>query len=236
MVSIIPIFNYHLSSMATQELHFPYSWEERRPLYHKGIFFVPSFYFEHDRGALPPFAELFQNDHPISMELCSGNGEWVIQQALSDRGRNWISVEKKFCRVKKIWSKMRQHNLKNLLLVRGEAEDFLAHYLPDRSCRSIYINFPDPWPKERHAKNRLIKQPFIDQMRRILSPEGRLLIVTDDIPYTESIIDSMHKSQWQSRHPEPFFITSMPGYGSSFFERLWKDKGKEIRYMEFYLK
>ena len=104
--------------------------------------------------------------------------------------------------------------------------------LPNPLIR-VYINFPDPWPKEKHAKNRLFQPPLFKSWPYSYKPEGEVTIVTDDPPYRLQIIRSFSRVLWESVFPEPYFITEWEGYGTSYFDTLWRDKGKTIHYFQF---
>ena len=112
----------------------------------------------------------------------------------------------------------------------GEAYTFTRYYLEDDSVFSVYINFPDPWPKKRHAKHRLITKEFVLQLHRVLKHEGEVTIVTDDQAYGESICKYMleDKEIFQSVFPSPYFVTDIEDYGSSYFEKLWKYSPDQI--------
>src|SRR3990167_3581078 len=105
-----------------------FSWEERRPLLHNGMLCIPRYYQEHDQFCFSA-AEVFENDKPLCIEFCSGNGEWIARAASLYPDYNWIGVEKQFKRTRKIWSKKQNFGLKNLLPVCGMGEDFCLHYL-----------------------------------------------------------------------------------------------------------
>ena len=118
-----------------------------------------------------------------------------------------------------------------MIVLCGEAYRATEHYFPDASIKDVYINFPDPWPKTRHAKHRLIRDEFADQLARILEDGQSLTFVTDDPPYSEWVIDVMNRHRnFTSTYPEPFYVTEGPGYGSSYFEDLWRSQGRVIRY------
>jgi tRNA (guanine-N7-)-methyltransferase len=170
----------------------------------------------------------------IAIEYCSGNGQWIVDRATKEPTTFWIAVERKWERAWKIWKKMTRRNLNNLLVVYGEAFSFSRHFLPDRKVEEIFVNFPDPWPKRRHGKHRLIQPQFVSEMSRILLPQGKATLVTDDLPYSEIICKEMLSSKvFLPLFDPPYFITEWPEYGSSFFETLWKSKGLEVRYMQF---
>jgi tRNA (guanine-N7-)-methyltransferase len=171
---------------------------------------------------------------PIFVEYCSGNGAWIIQKAKENPEQNWIAVEKKFERVRKIWSKCRQLQLNNLLIVCGAAESFTKYYLPEESLDGVYVNFPDPWPKDRHAKHRLFQGPFIQDLSRMAKKGANAFFVTDDAPYCAQMVSVLlESSRWHSSLPDPYFVSEWSGYGTSYFDQLWRQKGRTIHYLHF---
>lgn len=215
--------------MQLKKLRFPYRWEERRPELVDRVLFVPDYYHRHREWVFPGFEAIFGNNNPVVIEYCAGNGTWIAEKA-KNSPYNWIAVEWRFDRVQKIWSKMKNYNLSNLMVVCGEAQTFTREYLPKHTVSQAYINFPDPWPKEKHAKNRLFQKPFIDELARTVF--GNVTVVTDDPTFADQISLEMLKS-WNPSFPDPFYITEWPNYGTSFFDTLWRDKGKTIRYFQF---
>jgi tRNA (guanine-N7-)-methyltransferase len=214
-------------------LHYPFKWKDRKVLWHEKVLFVP------DRLEVYTFPEfliesLFGNSNPLHVEYCSGNGAWVIAKALENPEINWIAVEKKFDRVSKIWSKMQKLQLKNLLIVCGEGLNTTQNYFPDQSIAQVFVNFPDPWPKKRHWKHRIIQQPFLIEMNRVLTKNGKVTFVTDDVDYREIMTTELQLSaKFTPLNADPYYVTTLPGYGSSFFEELWRAKGKEIYYHQW---
>jgi len=150
--------------MKPKDLKYPFPWEDRGVIVQDRVWYVPEYYDDYERFTFPGWAhpDLFGNNNPINLEYCSGNGTWIANKAIAEPHLNWVAIEKKFARVQKIWSKISNLGLNNLLVIHGEGYNVTSCYLPDASIREIYINFPDPWPKNRHAKNRLIKGPFVN--------------------------------------------------------------------------
>ncbi len=211
------------------DLKYPHAWEERKPAVHAGVLFVPKYYSAHAWTA-PLCAE----EKKILIEYCSGNGAWVLQKAQEDPSKQWIAVEQRFERVRKIWSKRENLALSNLLIVCGEARTFTTFYLPDASVDEVYINFPDPWPKAKHAKNRLIQESFVRELFRVLKPGATVTIVTDHVPYCLHIIEALSKDGLFSPcFVHPHFVHEWPNYGISYFDSLWRSKGMKIHYMVF---
>lgn len=222
--------------MKPKDLKPPFTWKERRVILNNGVLFVPEHYPDYQEFQFPSWSDpsLFGNSKPIKIEYCSGNGDWIAHRASLDCDSNWVAVEKLFDRTRKIWSKCRNFELSNLFIICGEALNATHHYLPTESVEEVYINFPDPWPKQRHAKNRLVRDEFIEQLHRILKPEGMVTLVTDDIDYREQMINYFLKNPvFRPVFPAPFFKTEFPNYGFSYFEELWRKQGKTIHYMQF---
>lgn len=222
--------------MKPKDLKCPFTWEERRPVLHMGVLFVPEYSDRHKEWTFPGWDDpsIFGNNNRVCIEYCSGNGTWIFEKAIAYPEQNWVAVEYDFERVRKIWSKAQNKKLTNLFVVYGEALTFTREYLPANCLDKAYINFPDPWPKLKHAKNRLLQGPFIEELSKVLKTEGTLTAVTDDEPYCTQIIKGfLEHPTWQSTYPEPFYVKEWPGYGASFFDTLWRGKGCVIKYMNF---
>jgi tRNA (guanine-N7-)-methyltransferase len=229
------IYTTLLASMKPKDLKPPFNWETRQPTFYRDVLFVPTFYQEHHTWSSPEWdGHFIFSGIPLHIEYCSGNGDWIAAKAKANPAVNWVAVEKCFDRVRKIWSKKENFNLSNLLIVCGKALDFTTYYLPDSCADAVYVNFPDPWPKKKHAKHRIIRSPFIEEMSRVVKEKGSATIVTDDLEYSEQILGEMTgEGSWNCGYPPPHFNTEYPDYGASFFGDLFKGQGKEIRYMKF---
>lgn len=215
-------------------LRYPYPWPERRPTLSQGVFFVPAHYAHHARTLFPGWEILFAQRAPVVIEYCSGNGAWIVEKAKQHPEKNWVAVERKFERLQKMWKKREKLALTNLLLVCGEAWTFTHYYTPTDSVAEVFVNFPDPWPKVKHAKHRLIQPPFVQELARVMRTGASITLVTDDIPYSEEIMAHMRAHpQFSSKLKAPHFTTHVEGYGTSYFDALFRQKGKAIRYLIF---
>ena len=211
------------------DFRIPFGWKERRPVFLEKCFYIPPALETH--GTAIDLRALFEVDQPVAIEYCSGNGHWILTQARNRPDVNWIAVEMDFERTRKTWLKIVRSGLKNIFLVSSEALVFTRHYLPSHSISEIYVNFPDPWPKRRHQKHRLIQRSFVDEIARIGKPDLLATIVTDDVPYSEQVIESF--ASWKSLFGDQPFTTEWPDYGRSTFYELWKEKQRTIRYHRF---
>src|SRR5205085_1367181 len=103
--------------------------------------------------------------------------------------RNFIGVERLLGRIRKLDRKGRRAGLTNLRGIRIESAYFLEYLLPPHSASAIHIYFPDPWPKRKHRKNRLINERFPELARRALSPGGTVYLRTDDADYFAQMME-----------------------------------------------
>jgi len=183
-------------------------------------------------------SEVFGKDrghNPIAIEFCSGNGEWLLEKAKHNPDWNWVAVEKRFDRTRKIWVKMKNMGLKNVFIVFGEALAYSTSFVPESSVQALYINFPDPWPKTRHIKNRIISPLLFSEAARMLQKEGKLIFVTDDQPYSEWFLeqyDLWNKGTFDIPTGKSAVENPPLNYGTSFFDSLFRRQGKTIHYHE----
>ncbi len=217
-----------------KDLKIPYVWEDRYPVFLEKFFYIPGFYDKHGEGFVWSDPRIFGNGKPVAIEYCSGNGQWIGEKALKNPEMNWVAVDKCFERARKIWLKLHRESIPNLYVVCGDALTFTKYYPPAASVSEIYVNFPDPWPKRRHALNRLVRAPFIEEMQRIAAPKGRAIFATDDADYSSFMLKEIGKCpSWKPCLPAPYYSGDWSDYGESFFSDLWKQKGRSIYYMPF---
>ena len=144
-----------------------------------------------DVDALPrpiDWSAMFGNDRPVEMEIGIGKGTFITEQAKARPEVNFFGIEWARWFWRYASDRLRRHGCTNARTVRAEALYFLAEFVPDDSLSVLHVYFPDPWPKKRHHKRRLIQEPFLRQAERVLVPDGgRLQVVTDHKDYFEQI-------------------------------------------------
>ena len=132
-------------------------------------------------------AELFSKERPLEVELGSGDGSFLAKYAGRHPEKNFIGVERLLGRLRKLDRKGRRAGLTNLRGLRIESSYFLEYLLPPRSAVALHIYFPDPWPKRRHQRHRLINERFPELARGALRPGGMVFLRTDDGPYFQQM-------------------------------------------------
>lgn len=123
--------------------------------------------------------ELFGNDHPVRLEIGTGKGKFLLQLAAENPNFNYIGLEKYSSVLLRGVEEQDQLQLPNLYFVRGEAE-LLTEYFGEGEIDRIYLNFSDPWPKERNAKRRLPSHQFLQRYDEILVQGGTIEFKTDN--------------------------------------------------------
>jgi tRNA (guanine-N7-)-methyltransferase len=126
---------------------------------------------------------VFASSQPLEVELGAGDGSFAIQYAACHPERNFLAVERLLGRLRKIDRKGRRAGLANLRVLRLEASYLVEYLLPPGSVAAFHIYFPDPWPKRRHKKNRLINEAFARSAHRALTAGGIVYLRTDDTDY-----------------------------------------------------
>lgn len=132
---------------------------------------------------------LFVNQQPIELELGSGDGSFLAKYATLHPELNFIGVERLLGRLRKLDKKGLKAALSNLRLIRLEAAYLLEFMLPPQSMSAIHVYFPDPWPKRKHRKNRLINPQFAVLAARVLKPNCVVWLRTDDLDYFQQMTE-----------------------------------------------
>jgi tRNA (guanine-N7-)-methyltransferase len=132
-------------------------------------------------------AKLFPSDQPLEVELGSGDGSFLVQYASQNLLCNFIGVERLLGRIRKLDRKGRKAGLTNLRGLRIESAYFLQYLLPHHSAAALHVYFPDPWPKRKHRRHRLINEQFVPLARQSLKPGGKIYLRTDDADYFDQM-------------------------------------------------
>ena len=141
------------------------------------------------------WAEVFGNDHPIHIEVGMGKGQFIIEMARRNPEINYIGIEKYSSVLVRAVEKLEDFEQDNLRLIRMDAENIEEVFDKDEVDR-IYLNFSDPWPKDRHAKRRLTSTRFLERYNNILTPEGRVMFKTDNKDLFDFSLEQVEEAGW----------------------------------------
>jgi len=153
----------------------------------------PLFGIEAGTGPIDFFA-LFGNDHPVIMEIGFGNGEATWRMAQEHPEENYIGVEVHRPGVGRLLLNIEAHELANVRIACEDAVGLLRERVKERSLAGVRIYFPDPWPKKRHHKRRIVQPEFIGLVAKKMRGDGILHLATDWQPYAEQMLEVMKLS------------------------------------------
>lgn len=166
-------------------------------------------------------AEIFQKPQPLEVELGCGDGSFLVEYARRNPAMNFIGVERLLGRIQKLDRKGRRAGLSNLRGVRIESSYFLQHLLPPLSAAALHIYFPDPWPKKKHRKHRLVVGNFPALAGAALASGGVVYFRTDDADYFTQMIEVFTASGEFQEVETPAELAKLP----TDFEREFVARG-----------
>ncbi len=130
---------------------------------------------------------LFGDDHPIEAEIGCGKGGFLLRMAKARPDRNFLGIEWANQFYKFAADRMARWGMTNVRIMRADAKHFVIHRLPPACLSALHVYHPDPWPKKRHHKRRMLTPDFMEAAVRVLSSGARLAIQTDHAEYFEQI-------------------------------------------------
>lgn len=169
--------------------------------------------------------QIFGSNGPIHVEIGSGKGRFLLELATEHPELSFLAVERAGKYHKMVCDKVARRGINNVRLLRTTAEDLLFRLLPPESVDTLYILFPDPWPKKRHHKRRLISPDVTEAIVRCLKPGANLLVKSDHPAYAEVIGDVLQQTLGMKPTDAVEAFSSLPVTG---FETKYIREGREI--------
>lgn len=142
---------------------------------------------DEDLDGKTDFVRLFGRSGPLHIEIGTGKGTFLLNQARTLPGDNFLGIEwaRKFYRY--AVDRIGRWGLKNVRIIRTDAAAFIRDFVPDNCVDCFHIYFPDPWPKKRHHKRRFLCPANLEHLIRCLKTDGQLRVATDHTDYFEQI-------------------------------------------------
>jgi tRNA (guanine-N7-)-methyltransferase len=138
-------------------------------------------------GGRLDFAQIFGRSGPVGIEIGSGKGTFLVHEAQAQPEVDFLGIEWARKYYRHAVDRIGRWGLTNVRLLRTDAATFLREFVPDESVDCFHIYFPDPWPKKRHHKRRLLQASNVETLLRCLKPGGEIRIATDHQDYFEQI-------------------------------------------------
>jgi len=174
---------------------------------------------------------MFSVQQPAELEIGCGDGGFLLEWASRHPKKNFLGVERLLGRLRKLSKKGGRAGLTNLRLLRIEARYLIQYLLPNGSFEALHIYFPDPWPKDKHRRHRLIDADFPALAARILAPRGVLHLRTDDPSYFEQMQNSFAPTTNFAPEETPAALAAL----TTEFERQWNAEGKKTHRVSYRL-
>ncbi len=132
-------------------------------------------------GRTPPFdwSEIFQNSNPVEIEIGSGKGKFILNEAEANPDNNFLAIEWSPKYLKSIKERIPRLDLNNIRLLQADARIILAEWIPLNTIAKFHIYYPDPWWKKKHEKHKIFTQMFLKNMENTLAKDGILALATD---------------------------------------------------------
>ena len=176
------------------------------------------------------FKTLFGNDAPVIMEIGFGNGDAIWQMAQARPAENYVGVEVHQPGVGHLLLKMKQHGIANIRIANDDAVEFLRERVPEESLAGVRIYFPDPWPKKRHQKRRLIQSSLIELMASRMCLGALFHLATDWEPYAMHMLEVMRSSDgFVNLSPSGDFCDRPEWRPQTKYERRGESLGHQVR-------
>ncbi|MBQ7905528.1 MAG: tRNA (guanosine(46)-N7)-methyltransferase TrmB [Spirochaetaceae bacterium] len=137
------------------------------------------------------FADIFNNSNPVVVEIGFGMGAATAIIAEQNPNINYLGLEVHTPGVGRLLGNIRDKNLQNLLIVEHDAMEVLEYMIPDNSVSGFHVFFPDPWPKKKHHKRRLMQRPRTNLLSKKLYEGGYVYMATDWEPYAEFALEEL---------------------------------------------
>jgi tRNA (guanine-N7-)-methyltransferase len=179
-------------------------------------------------------AALFGRDAPLEIEVGSGKGLFLAAAAAGEPQADFLGIEILGKYARYVAARLAQRELSNARIVHGDAQHLFASWLPDASVRAVHVYFPDPWWKARHKKRRVMNEPFVAQVERVLVPGGRLHFWTDVEEYFHTALATLEEhTKLAGPHPVQEKPADHDLDYRTHFERRMRLNGEAVYRAEF---
>jgi len=187
-----------------------------------------------DVDEYPDWSFQFQNEFPLKFEIGFGNGNFLIEMAAREPETNFVGMDFYHKGIRKIITRINNLQIDNIRIVYGDAKEKAPFLFKDNELSEVFINFPDPWPKKRHIKRRLIKPRFISALSQKLTRGGAIHVATDSKSYAREILTYFESEKTLKN------LAGKLGYSDqredapkSKYEKTFLNLGEDIFYMDF---
>jgi tRNA (guanine-N7-)-methyltransferase len=173
---------------------------------------------------------VFGRGGPLTLEIGFGMGTSLLQMAAAEPERRFVGVEVHPPGIGALMAGLEEQGLDNVRVLEADAAAILEAAFAPGSLDRVQVFFPDPWPKKRHHKRRLVQAPFLERLATRVAPGGRLMLATDWVPYAEWMLEAVAAApSWRSIAPDGGFVPRPAERPETRFEARGLKRGHEVR-------
>ena len=180
------------------------------------------------------FQSLFGRPCPVEVEIGVGKGRFLLGQAAQHPEIGFLGIERSHKYLRITLERLNRSSCENVRLVCDDAGFFVRTFIPEHAVSKYHIYFPDPWPKKRHHKRRLINPNFAGFLFRTLSPGGEIRVATDHLDYFQEIVralDSVDRWERKELWSEPARATE--AFGATHYEIKYAREGRTVHHLSY---
>jgi tRNA (guanine-N7-)-methyltransferase len=170
---------------------------------------------------------IFARRAPLEIEIGAGKGDFILEYAAANPEKNFLAIELSGTVGQLLAVRCGRAELPNVRVARMDARALVNLMLPDASVAAFHIYYPDPWPKERHIKHRMVSPWFVRNLARTLAPDGAIYAASDVKEWAEEIFAMLEGGAFRRIDKEP------PGAKRSGFGRKYIAQGKPVYFASF---
>jgi tRNA (guanine-N7-)-methyltransferase len=174
----------------------------------------------------------FGGPGPLGVEIGFGNGDFLLDQAEKRPDVRFVGIERGWGSVHRALKRLRRAGLQNIRIVQADAAFAVDKLFDSESLDLVFINFPDPWPKERHHSRRLVQPAFVEMLAHRVTPEGEVLIATDHPDLAQWIIEVIQGQDLLEPATDTLWVDHIPDRTPTKYERKAVGAGTPIRYFQ----
>ncbi len=169
----------------------------------------------------------------LVVDLGFGRGEFLTALAEKAETVDFLGVEISHKRVLKMARRLARTELRNVRLCEARAQDVVTRALPAASVHTIWVNFPDPWPKKRHHPRRLLQPAFVRRLVAALEPGGTLQVATDHVEYAEWIDQVLAAEPMLANARGTAWSSDVEGRPRTGYELEWRAEGRSLHFFTY---
>jgi len=187
-----------------------------------------------EQGFAKVFAGRVAHPLPLVVEIGFGRGEFLLEMAQRAPEQAFVGVEVSYKRALKMARRLAKLAIPNIAIVEGQAEQVLRDALADASVACFWLNFPDPWPKKRHARRRFVQPESLAWITRRLVPGGVVRVATDDPDYAEWIDERLAAvSELANCYAPERWRAAVEDRPATAYELEWRALGRSFHFFEY---